>query len=54
MISFSYFADTSVISVGLYDASVNGVNYENMADAVAAANSATEQVTIKLLKNVSR
>ena len=38
--------------VGLYDASVNGVNYENMADAVAAANSATEQVTIKLLKNV--
>lgn len=38
--------------VGLYDASVNGVDYENMADAVAAANSATEQVTIKLLKNV--
>lgn len=38
--------------VGLYDASVNDVNYENMADAVAAANSATEQVTIKLLKNV--
>lgn len=38
--------------VGLYDASVDGVNYENIADAVAAANSATEQVTIRLLKNV--
>ena len=28
--------------VGLYDASVNGINYENIADAVAAANSATK------------
>lgn len=38
--------------VGLYEASVNGVDYENMADAVVAANAANEQVTIKLLKNV--
>ena len=38
--------------VGLNQASVNGVEYESIIDAFAAANAETEQVTVKLLKNV--
>ena len=39
--------------VGLNQASVNGVEYKSIIDAFGAANAETEQVTVKLLKNVN-
>lgn len=38
--------------VGKHQASVNDVEYESLVEALAVANDAGEQVTIKLLKNV--
>ncbi|MBR6516907.1 MAG: hypothetical protein IKT40_08730 [Bacilli bacterium] len=38
--------------VGKHQASVNDVKYESLVEALAVANAASEQVTIKLLKNV--